>query len=611
MERDREKWERFRESKLEAMRLHKYNVERRMRYDCNTDKRYWSQRQDKLKRYPKQEALDPSWYTDNIYSNQSVDEEDDFREFRGGRRMRRGYDRRDYNGNSDMDRFTFIPIKPTTPTRYGEFKYPKSSSYSFGVSSYEKANPRALVPKSHSFSVTQSSPKIHRDVRNGYPPDDFHFRRRNYSYGEGGSFPSSYTRICDRDGCVNESCLAKESNMMSVRNDLHRPDESEEDDLPLSMWRFKRYAKDRALAAKQPRSRRFYYGEDLSHNDDSSVYEDAQLDCNEDRSTRTRSSFVDEMEQLICCDRPKNRKRLSLYDDDSVFQISDYRYGATKTKSMLEVKPPNKYDDTSSDSTDIELDDFNFDFEKYWEELDKSPSPQEEDFQFKNSNIIGRPKVKNSNAERYNNGSLIDECIPSAEELLLYEPPPPILKTPSASLDPPQPEGYINNLAYNEAYGADFYQPMTPVHKMSQFTHKVYPELHPAHHKYTNFYPQEAFVQSPPPSNAISLINNIFSIYKPNKYSPLNCHTQQIKPEPCKKILMPSTIRPLGEHGFLTSVKRPLLVKPMPSQEQAQFKIIPEKTGLRISPLYRFDFGSGSKKKMKLKSTARPLLFPH
>ncbi|GAB0098186.1 hypothetical protein DMENIID0001_138950 [Sergentomyia squamirostris] len=589
MERDREKWERFRESKLEAMRLHKYNVERRMRYDCNSDKRYWSQRQDKLKRYPKQEALHPSWYTDNIYSNQSVDEDEDFRgDFRGGRRFRTpGYGRRDINGNNDDDRYTFIPIKPTTPTRYGEYKYPKSSSYSFG-GSYDK--PRTMVPKSHSFSVAQCSPKIRDDRKT--PREEMLFRRRNYSYGE--TYPSNYTRICDRDGCVNDSCLTKEGNS-SVRNDLHR-DESDEDDL--GFWRFKRF-KDRAL--KGLRSRKFFYGDDL--NDDSSVYEDALIDPNE--NTRRRSSFVDEMEQLICCDRPK-AKRLSLYDEDSSYL--DYRL-STKTKSMLEVKPPNKYDDTSSDSTDIELDDFNFDFEKYWEELDKSPTPLEEEFQFKNSNIVGRPKVKNSNVERYNNGSLIEGALPSAEELLLYEPPPPILKPPSASLDPPPP--YINNLAYGEEYAGGFYPPPTPVHKLPHFTHKVYPELHSAHHKYTNFYPQEAFVQSPPPSNAISLINNIFSIYKPNKYSPLNCHTQQIKPEPCKKILMPSTFRPLGEHGFLTSAKRPLMVKPEPGHEQAQFKIIPEKTGLRISPLYRFEFGSGAKKKLKLKSTARPLLFPH
>jgi hypothetical protein len=40
------------------------------------------------------------------------------------------------------------------------------------------------------------------------------------------------------------------------------------------------------------------------------------------------------------------------------------------SKAMLEVKPPNKYDDTESDSTDLDLDDFNLDFEKYWEELE-------------------------------------------------------------------------------------------------------------------------------------------------------------------------------------------------------------------------------------------------
>lgn len=51
--------------------------------------------------------------------------------------------------------------------------------------------------------------------------------------------------------------------------------------------------------------------------------------------------------------------------------------------------------------------------------------------------------------------------------------------------------------------------------------------------------------------NTLHIINNIFSIYKPNQYSPLNCHNptqDNVKVDNyCKKISLPSTMRPLGE----------------------------------------------------------------
>jgi len=129
--------------------------------------------------------------------------------------------------------------------------------------------------------------------------------------------------------------------------------------------------------------------------------------------------------------------------------------------------------------------------------------------------------------------------------------------------------------------------------------------------------------------SALSLINNIFSIYKPNKYSPENCQMNyESKPEPCKKMNVPSTHRPLGAatvhpyppHDYMhSSMKRPLLV----SADQPHFKIIPEKTGLKISPLMSYEdyggggvggCGAGGGEKAhhhRLSSTARPLMLPH
>lgn len=166
-------------------------------------------------------------------------------------------------------------------------------------------------------------------------------------------------------------------------------------------------------------------------------------------------------------------------------------------------------------------------------------------------------------------------------------------------------------------------------------------KIHPERSFYRNFFTHPGDMSTGPPHifdpnqhhpntasnhlynqrhNAISLINNIFSIYKPKKYSPVNCHTAAVTAPPIghmksvqsKKMNVTSTIRPLGapQNDFITSLKRPLLVQPSPCIEQPHFKIIPQKTGLKISPLYRFDF-DGDENKFRLKSTARPLLFPH
>lgn len=54
--------------------------------------------------------------------------------------------------------------------------------------------------------------------------------------------------------------------------------------------------------------------------------------------------------------------------------------------------------------------------------------------------------------------------------------------------------------------------------------------------------------------NTLHIINNIFSIYKPSQYSPVNCHNptqENVKGDSyCKKISLPSTMRPLGDHAM-------------------------------------------------------------
>jgi hypothetical protein len=222
------------------------------------------------------------------------------------------------------------------------------------------------------------------------------------------------------------------------------------------------------------------------------------------------------------------------------------------SKTMLEVKPPDKYDDTESDSTDLDLDDFNLDFEKYWEELEEK--------NLSTSSTLELQDNFDSNNNQIDNKKLISDA---------------------------------NN-------------------------------------------------------NPISFINDF---YKPTKYSPLNSkqHDYFQKILPPKKMNIPSTARPLGvitspQEDYMMSMKRPLTLNniiesPMgtpitsdhyyhdENMETAKFQIIPNKTGLKISPLYNFDHDNFhlvnsinnvfyencnniiSKSKNKLKSTARPLAF--
>lgn len=300
---------------------------------------------------------------------------------------------------------------------------------------------------------------------------------------------------------------------------------------------------------------------------------------------------------------------------------SSYRRPA-RSKSMLEVQPPARYDeDSCSDSTEMDLEDFNIDLEKYWEELEKPPSPIDLDMQRRNmhSNL----KVKNVNVGCYNNGQPIALHDREQERMMIKK------SLLEGMPSPPQMPQHSNASQFHffEHAGSPLHRSSTAaaanagVTTYHNYGHKVYPESLPSY-KYNNFYPETHPVQTQQPTasvhhaagagnSALSLINNIFSIYKPNKYSPHNCQINaETKPEPCKKMNVPSTRRPLGapHSEYMHSMKRPLIV----STEQPHFKIIPEKTGLKISPLYRFDdYGEKPQARHKLTSTARPLMLPH
>lgn len=150
------RWEEFREKKLIDMKKHKLNIERRMQASCNIDNQmYWGQRVDKLKRYPKHEALHPSWYTDNIYSNSSIELEND--DFRVNNEKYDDYYPHQFYGLNDYDRDLFQHKK--THVKHIDidtgYSYPKSRSCCFGSGYDERPRP-ILMPKSNSFVATIS-----------------------------------------------------------------------------------------------------------------------------------------------------------------------------------------------------------------------------------------------------------------------------------------------------------------------------------------------------------------------------------------------------------------------------------------------------------------------
>lgn len=299
---------------------------------------------------------------------------------------------------------------------------------------------------------------------------------------------------------------------------------------------------------------------------------------------------------------------------------------------MLEVKPPNRYDDTSSDnsnSTNDELYDFNFDFVHQY------------DLDYKSNNLkkstLGKDNIcnvptsveyekKKNDYLKYREYTM--NCIDDNDNDLNY--------TDFNSQSDNDEEMNFNRLTspihnhntvcYQKAQDYEYvFSPTTSgVRKRYNDNDIAGSETYSntcievLNNMKTNNYDvdldsrikDEMNITFDIDGNDMNNKNNkeaIFSIYKP------------------KNMKIPSTVRPLGASGsdLLTSIKRPLTLGPScflshkktknvfvqtGSVEQANFKIIPEKNGLKISPLYRFGYETDNN--LRLKCTARPLLFP-
>ena len=280
-------WEEFREKKLESMKLHKKNIERRLKAEDSSLIKYNHQemiqppqvrprnfakekaRQLKQEREQKREharyphrrkiSLEPDWYSNNIYSNQSYDDSDcdsmkrplttsaSFPNY--SNRYNHNNHRYDINGNNRTNNIN-INISNTANTKLhghsSSFEdeahdvsspyferhrnYPKSHSCSFAERYHREADVEVLpdarsrsVPKSHSFSTN-------RNVMRQYDMDLIEYQRykrmmaqRYRDRGPSTSETPFVRRICDREGCFSDTCLVKNVNNsqnISINNNI-------------------------------------------------------------------------------------------------------------------------------------------------------------------------------------------------------------------------------------------------------------------------------------------------------------------------------------------------------------------------------------------------------
>uniref|UniRef100_A0A182N9N3 SH3 domain-containing protein n=1 Tax=Anopheles dirus TaxID=7168 RepID=A0A182N9N3_9DIPT len=746
-----EKWEKFREKKMEMMKAHKYNVEHRLKYD-NQERilyRHHFNYYPVKRPRPRKTSLEPNWYTENIYSNQSIDNSDGELGVGFGARvmpqMSGASGGRDINGNMSMTELEDDGIFTIDGHFERRHNYPKSSSCCFGVNrmhdidelgdggereGWKERYPK--IPKSYSFSTSRSMgagfnmAKLYN--RNSFEMPEFpsHRQRRQPDGGR------AIVRMCDREGCFNETCFSKDEKNCYNNNNLHSNNSSTNNNNVInnnnnisyrhnnnniiSEWNLRNRNNLRIGSGGDPIAPRPQYvmeeDFDLFDDDDEEVEDEEEEEEQEEVESDLNTLYAEDRHSIACGDyggvtrelyghpsrvgashvadlyRAERSKQLHRGRLDRVAKYADVEYSddyrrsfedffnqnccidrnhrqlqncgqflrkapvtSAKNKSMLEVKPPNRFDDTSSDSTDLELDDFNFDFEKYWEELEKpsptSPSELEERKSAGRSAMAGSKtapskKVKNVNLSRcYNNGTVID----------IYHDDDPYHR---------DHYHYREDAGKTNNYGSNHRHRVNAPSRNKGSRHKVYPadrdkRLHAdsvegkvsssaTSHEPTTVKTLDGTDNAiSTNSNAISFLNNIFSIYKPNKYSPLNCHVEQnyLKNIPAKKmnIVASSAARPLGatsdrrpatNSGDPSSTKRPLTVHPTkPSMAsvasaarrsaarpptstkdpQARFQIIPDKTGVKISPLYRLDAQDYRRARYKLKSTSRPLSF--
>ncbi|XP_037941965.1 uncharacterized protein LOC119674881, partial [Teleopsis dalmanni] len=693
-----ENWERIREQKLEKMKNICFESYRQSKRD----------RMQQAKPKPKQ--LDPTWYTDNIYSNHSEDLDDyvpDCIKYGTYRKLRNIREQDEFYADNNLFE------TPDTRERRGEgegspgyglqrstsckeFQYPKVQSCSFSGNVYESGGTATLgaaptptsilkkhsnVPKSYSFSATSKTAPF--DVMDYDLPRAANTRRekqeafrKSMGYYISNSLDESTLTyghdVCDthiccaREHCTSAKCLLDDiypsyagthhgwrrgeslglygaSASGGSNRNLHTATDWIEDRNNHRVATASRYSLHAAREREQPlpppptmicccANDDYCYHRQQQHH---TARPRSRLYCpghhpaaEEEEHMHCRAmSYDTDLEHYIRDERERLMMQDKFLDEDERYLAiagpsTQYYRRPARSKSLLEVQPPSRYDDdTCSDSTEMDLEDFSIDLERYWEELEKAPSPIDIDMQRRNmhSNL----KVKNVNVGCYNNGQPIDmhdrehERMMIKKSLLEGMPSPPQIE--STTVPSTSKKHGINN-------ATDFHffdHASSPLHRSYNYGHKVYPatDTLPSY-KYNNFYPEETVQTQQPTSgghhpsagghSALSLINNIFSIYKPNKYSPNNCQMNVAsKPDPCKKFNMPNAARSMGtsRHGeYMHSMKRPLIV----SSEQPHFKIIPEKTGLKISPLYNYDdYSEKSQVQHKFSSSARPLVLPH
>lgn len=722
-----DKWEEFREKKMAEMKQHKINVERRMQTSRNIDgQMYWSQRADKLKRYPKHEALHPTWYTENIYSNNSIDlETDDF------------FCVDNQYGSNDYDREQFQRKKAHAHNGYG---YPKSRSCCFG-SGYEERPKPALMPKSSSFtsnrgmsnfrtmysSVEEKSfVEVHRQNNHNHRNNVNRSGLRKFYCWENDGQPIGdkhdlYNATASNVRHFDENNYSKTAEIYQIERDrnyckspnidMHDVHATTNTNYIRNIWQNRNQSSSLYKVQNVNEINGNYLNElnSMPYNrrhqecmDGPQPFEEEYLIIHENKPNiniySARNSFDDpgsvsrrqsvhsneiyssELDPYSGKCSYMNRDKIKKGIDVTLAYLTSRELSHHRSKSMLEVKPPNRYDDTSSESTIDDLYDFNFDFTNQFDLDYRNNNTTKCDptsFKRKHINIDDYSKYRKSNIDNMDDTdndlndvdfddpisqSDEDDCDEDINYNNLTSP-----RHDQARYQSPSNNEFVlsNRSAYDRFYDncmspTEFYPAASDSNNRNHLSpnrDSVVSKDH--HHHHHHQQQQQQQISQTHQINNIDmgdnkvfnnnnnnvdpiddgnenlcgqensgniLFNNIFSIYKPRKYSPVSCHaagSQKVCGQ-AKSMNVPSTVRPLGApyNDFLTSMKRPLTITPscfttqkrnwiVPSSatmDQAHFKIIPEKTGLKISPLYRFGYEDDSK--LRLKCTARPLLFP-
>lgn len=678
-----ERWEDFREKRLAEMKQHKINVERRMQCSSNLDGQlYWNQRHDKLKRYPKYETLHPTWYTENIYSNNSIDLEISDEYYGNADR----FDSSNY-GNNDYERDLFHRQKTHAAHHDGGYQYPKSQSCCFG-SGYDERPKPILIPKSSSFTTS-------RDVNNFRPIEEERFIRREKRLANNDRRGLRKFYCWENDRQPDDEYCGKNAEVYHIDRDRYKkPSAGNNPNYIRNVWQYRNAGPTHYKGNINEINGN--YLDDYNHVTYLKRRPDNRLPFDEDylivhqqkpnvNLYSARNSFD---EDPLSASRRQSYHSNDLYTSD-IDLYNDRMYGLNrvhasdrqniKSKSMLEVKPPNRYDDSSSsDSTMDDLYDFNFDFANQYDMDYRNNNGGAKNFIEKNINVDNYAKYQKNAMDLaddlnglssdnelndididLDNGQSDDDFDMATDNLYNFNSDithnfknqlfnglasprherSRYRAQPSRYMEPQYSDNDYARNARERMYDNDYYSPepeceLTNGSIMSNNNHQ---------YQYGNAISDGKIINNNNNINinnnldnsrcgpiqdtaaSINLIDNIFSIYKPRKYSPVNCRpTNKHATSTTKCMNVPSTVRPLGApcNDFLTSMKRPLTIapscftaqkrswpiQPSASVDQAHFKIIPEKTGLKISPLYRFGYEDDSR--LRLKCTARPLLFP-